>query len=185
MLKHIGAKSINLEKIISEIYKINTAYISKVIENEREKEIALCRDETTAIINSYKEVLNQAIVVVIDSVLNDVEKVLFDTIPSFKNNASFLMGIIEHEIKIEYPIGFELDFSQVTLTTGTDEHYSAFKDILNVNFDESLGESSLIFNYKDIVKTIDFSNLSSNITQELRECRKKYLDTLGLNITKN
>ncbi len=185
MLKHIGVKPINLEKIISEIYKVNTAYISKVIEDEREKEISLCREETEAILITYKEVLNESIVTVIDSILNDVEKALSDSIPSFKNNASFLMGIIEHEIKSEYPIGFELDFSDIMLTTGTYEHYSAFKHILNVTFDESLGENTLIFNYKEIVKTIDFSNLSSNITRELRECRKKYLDTLGLSLTKN
>lgn len=185
MLKHIGAKPVSLEKIISEIYKVNTAYISKVIEEERNKEINLCQEETNVILMTYKEVLNEAITTVVDSVLNDIEKALSDAIPSFKNNASFLMGVIEDEIKSEYPIGFEIDFSQIGMTTGTYEHYSAFKDILNVTFDENVGEHVLIFNHKDIVKTIDFSNLSSNITRELRECRKKYLDTLGLNLTKN
>ncbi len=178
MLRRVGESKRDIKDIISEIYKNNEQYISYVVSLERQKEIEICKEESNAIIYCYREILSQALKVVVEKVLVDIENKIYEMLPSFRYNAELVMGVIKDEIQSDMPDVDELNFNQVTLVTGCDDHYYAFKDILTVEFDESLGNELLLFKYKDLTKTIDFSIMANNLLKDLRQCRKKYLSIL-------
>ena len=180
MLRRVGESNLDTKKIISEIYKNNAKYIAHVIELERNKEIQTCQSETEAVLFSYRSVLSQAIQVVVENVLNDIETKILDMLPAFKHNQKFVMDIIQDEINKDLVIPQQIDFKDITITTGTYEHYEAFKDIFVIDYDETLGHEIIVFKYQDMIKSIDFSQMVNNLSRDLRQCRKKYLSILDV-----
>ncbi len=178
MLRRVGESKRDIRDVISEIYKNNEQYISYVVSLERQKEIETCKVESNAIIYCYREVLSQALKVIVESVLIDIEVKMSEMLPSFKYNADFIMGVMKDEIENDLPESGNLDFDQVVLVTGTQEHYEVFKNVFTIEYDESLGEDLILFKYKELTKTIDFSVMAENLLKDLRQCRKKYLSIL-------
>lgn len=182
MFKNIGTKPSDLRKNISEIYKANVKYLSQVTDATRESEIIECKREADIILRAYETLLAESTKTAIDNVYSEIEKAILKLVPNLKLDSVLMMTLVKNELESSEEL--ELDFKDVKITTGSSEFFYAYQDCFTLYFDAGLGEDLIIFKYNDIIKTIDFSNMSVNVIREIKTCRKKHLSMIDAIKTK-
>lgn len=176
MLKTIGLKPNDLEQIISEIYKTNVKFLVKSAAKVRKKEILLCNYEAQAILRAYETLLLESTKVIVSNIYSEVEKLVSVIVPKLQLNHDFIAEIIREEID---PIGeLELDFEDVEIITGSQRFYDVFYSKFNLNIDYDLGDDLLLFKYNDLIKTVDFTSLHTNLIKDVLSCREKHLSMI-------
>lgn len=180
MLRKAGTNLYSAKKFISEIYKSNTRLLAKLAEHTKEKEAQECKKEKENFLNTYEVVLCEGVKLALESVYSELENSIIQLIPSLKLNKEFLLSILDGEIGVTETV----DIKNIQISTGSFEFFELYEDVFNLNFDEGLDENYLLIRYNDMIKTIDFSNMSDNIIKDVKRCRKKHLSMIDALKTK-
>lgn len=180
MLRKAGVNLYNVKRFISEIYKSNTRLLSKLVISTREKEILECKKEKEIMFNAYEIMLSEGVKLALENVYSELESSILELIPSLKFNKDFMLSILKAEIILSQPEEIKI----IQISTGSFEFFELYKESFNLNFDEGLGEDLLVIRYKEMIKTIDFSNMSDNIIKDVKRCRKKHLSMIDALKTK-
>ncbi len=182
MFRSIKNEQDDFKKIISEIYKSNVKYLSRVAETTREEQINESKKELELILRAYESLLDEATKVAVDSVYKKIEAMVKPLTAKFKLNARFMTSLIKSEIDVSEEV--ELNLSDIEISTGSKDFLNAFKNTFNMVYDEGLGDDLIVFKYEDVIKTIDFSNISYNILRDVQSCKKKHLSLIDATKTK-
>lgn len=181
MLRKAGSKLCNVKRFISEIYKSNTRLLAKLVEITKEKEALECKKEKEVLFNTYEVVLTEGVKLALESVYSELESSIIELIPSLKFNKDFLLPILKGEISLSEGA----DINEIKISTGSFEFFELYNELFTLDLDEGLGEDLLLIRYKDMIKTIDFSNMSENIIKDVKRCRKKHLSMIDALKTKH